>query len=502
MVDIEVAVVGSGIAALTTSALIAKEGVEVALFEQGADAGGYAHGFKRGEYHFDPAVHVLADPDLFDGVLTHLGVRDRVKFLDVDRFYRLQVEDFSIDVPTGRERYIETLSERFPHEADGIRSFMELCAKVHVQAHDLPPRIGLDALDDAARKYPELFEWRKRTVDQALDQHLTDPVLRAAISTTWNYLGVPPSQASFLTFAQLTCVHLDGVFGFEGGIQVLVDTLVASIEENGGSVHLKSDVTKILVEDGRAIGVQLADGTTVRASAVISGADPFQTFDKLVGEEHLPPAFVRRYRKLRPSSSAFVLFAATTCDLTQYDPPNQIFSFSSLDYEDVYRRTSEGFLGTRCITPASVLDPTVAPPGEHVVNANANAPFSVPEPWGDIKQRCQEELIDVVDSVLPGFKDGLTYVESATPLTMAGYSRNVAGAIHSFEQTPDQVETKRPPQVTPIKGLLMSSQWTSTGGSALRSFVAGIAAARLVLNEIGSSDGIPDFRSVPNLLEV
>ena len=103
---------------------------------------------------------------------------------------------------------------------------------------------------------------------------------------------------------------------------------------------------------------------------------------------------------------------------------------------------------------------------------------------------------------MPGFKDGLTYVESATPLTMAGYSRNVAGAIHSFEQTPDQVETKRPPQVTPIKGLLMSSQWTSTGGSALRSFVAGIAAARLVLNEIGSSDGIPDFRSVPNLLEV
>src|SRR3954452_16504628 len=112
MDEIEVAVVGSGIGALTTSALIAKEGVKVALFEQGADAGGYAHGFKRGEYHFDPAVHVLADPDLFDGVLPHLGVRHQAHFLDVDRFYCLQVEDFTIDVPTGRDRYVETLIER------------------------------------------------------------------------------------------------------------------------------------------------------------------------------------------------------------------------------------------------------------------------------------------------------------------------------------------------------------------------------------------------------
>jgi prolycopene isomerase len=501
-VDVDVAVVGSGLAALATGALIAQQGVRVALFEQGDSAGGYAHSFKRGDYHFDPAVHLLGDPPLFDGVLSLLGVADQVETLAVDRFYRLRVEDLEFDAPVGRGPFVEALSEAFPHEREGIRSFMQLCGTVHAQAHDLPPQLGLDKLDEAAERFPELFHWRKRTIKEALDEHVHDPRLRAAISTTWNYLGVPPSQASFLTFAQLTCVHLDGVFAYRGGTQALVDALVAAIHMHGGSLQLKAPVGKILVEEGRAIGIELEDGTVVRAGLVISNADPFQTFEQLVGEEHVPAPFLRKLRKLRPSSSAFCLFAATTCDLTQYDPPHQIFSFSSMDYDRVQAETKVGKLGTRCITPSSVLDPGVAPPGEHVVSANANAPFDVGRSWRELKQECQDALVDVVDEALPGFKEGLTYVESATPLTMQAYSRNVGGAIHSFEQTPDQIETKRPPQVTPVPGLIMSSQWTSTGGSALRSFVAGIAAAKIVLHQLGRPDELPDFRSVPNLVAV
>jgi prolycopene isomerase len=501
-VDLDVAVVGSGLAALTTSALIAQQGASVALFEQGSAAGGYAHSFHRGDYHFDPAVHLLGDPPLFDGVLSLLGVRDRVETLPVDRFYRLHVEDLVFEAPVGREAFVEALSEAFPHEAAGIRSFMELCGVVHAQAHDLPPMLPLSQLDEAARKFPELFHWRKRTIAHALDEHIMDPRCRAAISTTWNYLGVPPSQASFLTFAQLTCVHLDGVFAFRGGTQALVDALVAAIEMRGGQLHLDTPVEQILLEDGRANGVRLEDGTTVRSKVVISGADPFQTFERLVGEEHLPEPFMRKLRVLKPSSSAFVMFAVTTFDLTQHNPPHQIFSFSSLDYERVAHETKDGVLGTRCITPSSVLDPSVGPSGEFIVSANANAPYDVGRPWSDIKQQCEDDLIAVVDEVLPGFAQGLTYVESATPLTMESYSRNVMGAIHSFEQTPAQIETKRPAQVTPIPGLLLSSQWTSTGGSALRSFVAGIAAASLVLDALGMPDDIPDFRSVPKLLPV
>jgi len=500
--DVDVTVVGSGLAALTTAALAAHQGARVALFEQGGQPGGYAHSFTRGQYHFDPAVHLLGDPPLFEGVLSLLGVADRVEMLPVDRFYRLQVEDLEFDAPVGRGAFVDALSEAFPHERDGIRRFMELCGKVHAQAHDLPPRLGLDQLDEAARRFPELFAWRKATIKQALDAHLTDARLRAAISTTWNYLGVPPSQASFLTFAQLTCVHLDGVFAYRGGTQSLIDALVAAIELHGGTLHLNAPVQRIVMEDGRASGVELEDGSVVRSRLVVSGADPFQTFEQLVGEQHVPAPFLRKLRKLRPSSSAFCLFAATTTDISQYNPPHQIFSFSSMDYDRVHAETKLGRLGTRCITPSSVLDPSAGPEGEWVVSANANAPFDIGRNWREYKLECQEALIDVVDAALPGFKEGLTYVESATPLTMQAYSRNVGGAIHSFEQTPDQIETKRPPQQTPVPGLLMSSQWTSTGGSALRSFVAGIAASKLVLGGLGMADELPDFRSVPKLLEV
>jgi prolycopene isomerase len=498
--DADVIVIGSGIAGLTAGALVARSGRRVLVCEQSEGIGGYAHAFRRGDrgqYTFDPAVHLLADQQLFGGVLEHLGVRDRCTFIPSRHFYRAMLPGFTLDLPADREGFVETHAEAFPHEAEGIRRFWELCRVVHREAHDMPPALHLRDLDAAVAAAPNLFRYRKATVADVLEDHVADPRARSVCAVPWQYLGVPPSLAAFQTFAQLTTVHTDDLFAVEGGVERIIDALAEVIRTTGGEILTGTRVTSIPVEDGRARGVVLAEGQQLRSDWVLSGADPFQTFEQLVEPQHVPASYHRKLSRMRVSGSAFLLFAASRLDLTGWDLPHQIFSHTSWDHEENYRLTCKGEFGVRGITPTSLLDPSVAPPGEHVVICKAITPYDVGTPWPQLKERCTERLLSELDTLLPGFTAELTFVESATPLTVERFSLNRHGAIHSWEQTPANAESKRPTPQTPVGNLLLCSQWTSIGGSFLRSFFAGIMTARILLDRSGAPDALPDFRAVP-----
>jgi prolycopene isomerase len=209
-------------------------------------------------------VQLVADQQLFGGVLQLLGVRDKCTFIPSQHFYRAMFPNYSIDLPGDREGYVETHVEAFPHEADNIRDFWELCRTVHREAHDMPVAMQLRDLDSAVAAAPTLFKYRKATLAQVLDERLTDERAKAVCGVPWQYLGVPPSKASFQTFAQLTTVHTDDLFAIEGGVEQLIDALALSIRNNGGEILTGRKIERILVEGGRAVGVRLAPDAAAR----------------------------------------------------------------------------------------------------------------------------------------------------------------------------------------------------------------------------------------------
>src|SRR5205807_8498392 len=117
---------------------------------------------------------------------------------------------FDIRVPMDSSDYAALLVDAFPHEADAIRSFLELCGEVHRQAHELPPRISFDNLDWAAERFPILFRYQRATAAEAIDEHLGDDRLKALVGAPWPYLAAPPSQLSFVTLAQYLSVTSQG----------------------------------------------------------------------------------------------------------------------------------------------------------------------------------------------------------------------------------------------------------------------------------------------------
>ena len=497
----EVVTVGSGIAALTAAALLARAGVQVLVLEQHTATGGYAHAFHRetdlGTYTFDPAVHLLADPPLWQGIFDFLEIGDRCKLVPAEHFYRAVLPDLTLDLPAEREAFIQAHVDAFPAHGDSIRRFWDLCGTIHSEAHELPPTMSFSDLDQLMTIAPNLIRYRNATIADVLDEYIDDAHTKALVAASWHYLGLPPSQASFMTFAQLTSVHTTtGVATVEGGVQRIADALVESIERDGGEVRTGALVTRILVENGRATGV-VVDGEAITANTVLSNADTFQTFGTLVPEDALPSAYLRRLRRLEPSGSGFCLFAATGADLAAHRPPVQIFAFDTWDHEENHRRTQRGDFAVHWITPASVHDATVAPPGEHVVTATVTVPYDIGTPWPELRDGCRERVLRAIEDALPGFSSELRFAEVATPTTFQRFSLNINGAIHSWEQTVRQTEARRPAQVTPIDGLYLCSQWTNIGGGFLRAFVCGISTAKMLLAAQGRGESVPDFRSVP-----
>lgn len=481
-------VIGSGLAGLNAGALLAKAGRSVLMVEQAGQPGGYAASFRRGERIFDPAIHRMPQghPDgLPAAIIRHLEIEDRVELRPLSSHYLAAFPDRSIRAPFGFEAFVEAHCEAFPAERAGIREFFAVCWRVHKENHALPPQIGLAGLDEAAKRFPTLFGTLRANVAEVLDEYVSDPQAKAACAALWPHLGSPPSRLSFVTFALAAIMETEGSYFCVGGFQSLVDGLVAALERDGGELILDMPAERVVIEDGRVAGVALAGGEVVRTTVVISNADALQTFERMVGEEHMPARLLKRTTRMHPSPSAVVVTAATTLDLHAAGIASEVFNSLHWDHDASWRDIKDGLPGGMWGSFPTLDDPSVAPPGEHIAIMASCAGLDAHESWSDAAGPFTERVLEAFERVLPGLRDSITFTETATPETLNRFTRNQAGAIYGWETTPNQSGGRRSPMRTPIDGLFLTGHWTQPGASSLRVLVSGLNAADLASEAAG-----------------
>ncbi len=478
--EYDAVVIGSGLGGLSAGALLARAGRSVLIAEQAGSPGGYTACFRKGDYILDPAVHRMPQGHrggLPYAILSFLGVDDRVELRQLSSHYQAVFPDRSMHLPFGFDAYVDAHCEAFPDEADRLRDFFDVCRRVHKENHELPPSLGLGELDEAAKRFPTLFGHLRSTVTEVLDEYLVDPEAKAACTALWPHLGSPPSRLSFVTFALAAIMEAEGSYFCVGGFQSMVDGLVAALERDGGELAVDSAVERVLVEDGHVAGVELAGGTVVRAPVVISNADARHTFEDLVGEEHLPPRLFKRLRRMKPSSSAFVITAGTSLDPREAGVASEVFTALHYDHDRAWSDIQEGRPGGMWMAFPTIEDPSLAPEGEHIAIMSSLASYEAHAPWEDAVEPFTAQMLEAFEQVVPGLGDSLTFSETATPETFQNYTRNQQGAIYGWESTPNQSGGRRSPNEPPIDGLFLAGHWTQPGASSLRVLVSGLNAA-------------------------
>lgn len=488
----DVVVIGAGIGGLSTAALLAKTGKSVLLVERHDRPGGYAHGFKRRNFHFDSGVHLVSgcspegygNGSTINKICRAVGIDSQTLFIPVQTYARAVFPELEISLRAGEAAFVAGLTERFPQEKDRLLVLIQLCK---VLAEEAMLAEELLAQSRATRISPaqmlgNLFRYRRTTLAEALDEFLVDARLKSACAMLWPYLGLPPSQLSFLYWAAMMAGYTyEGGYYCRGSFQIYANQLAMAIENQGGEVLLNSSVRRICVEQGKACGILLENGQVIRAETVVSNIDARQTADLLIGREHLPNGHCEALAKLSPSLSIFASYIATDLPISAQDHAHESFFYDSFDHESSYTLSQTGRSNWFSATLPCLADHSLAPPGQSIIMLTTLCPFDLGQSWRIAKSGFQERLLAQAERHFPGLNDHLLVVESGSPRTMERYTLNQQGAAYGFAPSPDQIGPNRPSVIGVLPGLYHTGHWTRPGGGVAGVSVSALLAAQAVL---------------------
>ena len=248
---------------------------------------------------------------------------------------------------------------------------------------------------------------------------------------------------------------------------------------------MQTAVSKIIVKEGAAVGVVLQNGDYLTASVVSASVDPNLTFLKMVGAEHLPDDFVaevRRY-KFRGSSGKVNLALDALPDFRALPGAGPhlrgaISISPSVDYmEHAYDDAKYGRYSRRPyidIVIPSLTDPSVAPPGKHVMSCFVQyAPYHLKEgTWDDHREAFGNTVIETLAEYAPNIKNIILHRQVVTPLDLEREWSVSEGNIFQGELTLEQLFFLRPvpgwaQYRTPIKNLYLCGSAAHPGGGIM-----------------------------------
>jgi len=504
MNDVDAVVIGSGSGGLTAALALARAGRRVTVFEQHSAPGGYSQSFTLQGFRFSPGVHYIgelgpggAQRRIYEG----LGVANDLVFFEInpDGYDHVVVGNRRFSIPAGMENFRERLKGCFPSESDGIDDYFAIVSRM---ADELAWTQAPSSLFEAVE-----MPWHLRTVlryglmplGRFLDRFTADPFLRAILSIQAGDHGMAPSRAPTALHAGLQSYYFDGGCYPRGGAHQLPETLTRHIEAHGGKVMLGAEVASVLVENGRTIGVRLADGTEVRSPVVIANTDPGVLWGKLVDEEHIGSRLLRRVRSTRYSVSTLSLFLGVDMDLRAagLDSGNIWFSRTT-DIDASYAFAERDDLSDVPEVPGlffnvtTLKDPSMRTDGRHTVEAITLASPDAFAKWRDLprgsrgeeyaalKEALSQRILDAAECFVPGLRDGVVFHSLGTPLTNEHFLHATRGGIYGTEKTIGNLGAFSFPVRTPIKGLFECGASTIAPGihGVTRS---GMAAAAAVL---------------------
>jgi phytoene dehydrogenase-like protein len=508
--DFDAIVIGSGMGALTFASIMARLSKRrVLVLERHFKIGGFTHTFTRpGGWSWDVGLHYVGDMGegmmgrrLFD-FITQGGVTWNSMPEVYDEFV---YPDLRFRVPKGETAFREALIQTFPSERAAIRQyFRDLnSAMSWYTRHSMESALPTP-LSGMVRGVNRLTASLPLTVTRHyLERRFRDPRLRAVVASQWADYGLPPSQSAFVTHALIATHYFNGAWYPDGGAGEIAKAASAVIRQAGGELLPNHEVTRIVLEGNRAVGVEVnvkkgkqGSRAEFRAPVVVSDAGAWNTFTRLLPSSD--PLPFREELKSPPEGFEVVeLFLGLRRDPRElgFKGENH-WIFSSFDHDEMYARRNELLDGRAMFAYLSF--PSLKDSRAQRHTAEIIAPLDYrsleayrEEPWRrrsvdyeSAKSRITQALIDIVERHYPGFRDLIEYSELGTPLTFEYFTGAPSGCIYDYPGTPNRYRMKWLGVNTPVRNLYLTGTDAASLG-IMGALMGGVLTASRLLGRFG-----------------
>jgi phytoene dehydrogenase-like protein len=519
----DVVIIGGGHNGLACAAYLAKAGLDVLVLERRDVLGGASATEEPWPgYRVSSAAYVVS-----------LMPPRIVEELELARFgYEVSIitPDYFVPFPDGTSltlwgdlrRDRENIARLSTHDAQAYVEFDRYFDRVARLLRDLlfvvPPNVRLRELPRWLQVAGRMRGWSGRDVHEVvrlltmsaadfLDEWFEDERVKGALATqavvgAW---GGPMSPGSAYVLMHHWIGEVDGhagawgwVIGGMGGVGA---AMARAAEAAGAEIRTGAEVARVAINGrGRAVGVELADGSLVRARRVVSNAHPITTYLDLIGAERLPEDVVRDVRRFRTRSGSVKVNVALS-ELPEFPAWDQegdlhlglVAVSHSIEYLE--RAWDDAKYGKASQHPyVEVVFPTaheptgLAPEGKHLMLAFTQyAPYELRRgSWDKERERYGKRVIAALGEFAPNLEGAVEEMEVLTPKDLEERFGLLGGNIMQGEPTPDQMFSFRPIPFygdyrTPVAGMYLCGAGTHPAGGVMG--VPGRNAATVILRD-------------------
>ncbi len=478
-------IIGAGVSGLSAGCYAAMNGYDVQILEMGATPGGVCVSWKRGDYLFDHCLHWVLGSNKgssFYPLFEELGVVPEVAFHHTDRFRSIEGYGKKLVVYTDIDKLEAELCRVFPGERKALHRMMK---QVRFYTRFMPPMdadfgsFGFSDILKLLPYMPSFLRLKRISIEDYFNKLFRDPQLREFLFRMFPVHDMP----AVIAVMPLAYFHnRQGGYPMGGSLH-----FARAIEKRylalGGRVTYGRKVERIIVKDGRAIGVELG-GEQLLADIVVSACDGRSTLYGMLQGRYLTAGIREMYDQ--PSLWPPIICVSLGVDR---DLTGEVeLSCVKLDEPaDICGRPVEWLYYTHYCQ-----DPSFAPKGKSVIKLQIETDFTY---WKTLyenktayraeKGKVLEFCIAALEKVLPGIRAQIEVTDVATPVTWERYTGNWQGSYEGWLPTVKLFGKFLPRELPGLKGFYMTGQWLFPGGGVPMC----MSQARRLVKEICTKDG-------------
>lgn len=477
----DVIIIGSGLGGLECGYILSKQGYNVCILEKNAQLGGCLQTFKRGGTLFDTGFHFvggLEEGQYLHKLFSYFDLLDLPWHkMDESGFAEVVLEGKSYLLPSGHERFIDSLSEYFPHQRTQLQTYVNFLKEVGDSIKDSFTQTG-------NQSKASLFE---RSAYQFLQETIDDPTLRNVLSGASLTMELCPEKLPLYNFAQINNSFIQSSWRLDGGGSLIADKLAADIRRMGGTIMTKAEVTRMIEKDGQIVAVEYNGEEQVQAKHIISDLHPALTLSLIPESQHIRKIYRNRISKLDNTFGMFTLHLQLKEQTTPYLNRN-IFIYKD---DQVWR---QGYQPNKTATSALVsyqlpkdgtaytrnIDILIPMYWEEVAQWENTTINKRGEAYEAFKQQKTEECLNLVSERMPELRNNIELYYTTTPLTYRDYTGTWKGSAYGIRKDYNNaLLTILAPQ-TQIPNLLLTGQNLNLHGILGVSMTSVLTCAKIV----------------------